>query len=188
MLPQPRGRQRYLTTTELDHLLDVAKKADPLVAEGIVVALTTGLRESEMLRLDWADIDFNAAKLTVHESKTGEPRKVHLPAPTIAALKRQPQQMVGPEFVFPTPTGKARIDVYAFARRWRVVRAAAKLEDFRWHDLRHSTASFLAGKGASLPMIGSVLGHKSVATTARYSHLVQGEPLKQHEVFSEIWK
>jgi site-specific recombinase XerD len=71
-------------------------------------------------------------------------------------------------------------------RRWRVVRAAAKLKDFRWHDLRHSCASFLASKGANLLQIGSVLGHKSVATTARYSNLVQGEPLKQHEVFEEI--
>jgi integrase len=64
--------------------------------------------------------------------------------------------------------------------RWRKVRDAAGLEDFHWHDLRHSCASFLAQKGASLLEIGSVLGHKSPSMTMRYAHLVQGAPVRGH--------
>jgi site-specific recombinase XerD len=58
-----------------------------------------------------------------------------------------------------------------------MVRAAAGLVDFRWHDLRHSCASFLAQNGASLVEIGSVLGHSSPSVTAKYAHMVAGRPI-----------
>jgi site-specific recombinase XerD len=64
--------------------------------------------------------------------------------------------------------------------RWKTIRKDAGLQDFRWHDLRHSCASFLAQKGATLLEIGSVLGHKSPSVTQRYSHLVQGALVKGH--------
>lgn len=180
-------RQRYLSVEELDGLIDTAK-ADPMVECGIVVAVTTGLRISEMLRLMWKDIDLVGGKLTVHTSKNDEPRKVHLPAPTVAAFKRLRAQIVGPTCCFPGP-GKVKPITYSkFSRRWRAIRKEAGLKNFRWHDLRHSTASFLASKGASLPQIGSVLGHKSTQTTARYTHLTEGGALEQHSIFNEILK
>ena len=61
---------------------------------------------------------------------------------------------------------------------WRRIRAIAGLDDVRIHDLRHSFASFAVGAGLSLPIIGGLLGHKSVQTTARYAHLAH-DPLKQ---------
>jgi site-specific recombinase XerD len=64
--------------------------------------------------------------------------------------------------------------------RWRLIRAAAGLHDFRWHDMRHSCASFLAQQGATLLEIGSVLGHRSPSVTQRYAHLVQGAPVTGH--------
>jgi site-specific recombinase XerD len=65
------------------------------------------------------------------------------------------------------------------------VRPAAGLKDFRWHDLRHSCASFLAASGASLVEIGSVLGHRSPSVTARYAHLVAGKPVTGHAKLDE---
>jgi site-specific recombinase XerD len=64
--------------------------------------------------------------------------------------------------------------------RWLPIRDAAGLRDFRWHDLRHSCASFLAQNGATLLEIGAVLGHRSTSATRRYAHLVEGEPVKAH--------
>jgi integrase len=64
--------------------------------------------------------------------------------------------------------------------RWKKIHKAAKLSDFRWHDLRHSCASFLAQAGGSLPEIAHVLGHRSTVVTARYSHLVKGRAVTGH--------
>lgn len=184
--PIRQSRQRYLTRTELDTLVSAAK-VDPMVEAGIVIAVTTGLRISEMLRLMWDDIDFNDAKLIVRKSKNDEPRKVFLSPPTIAAFKRL-RAATEATCCFPGPGKKLPIIYSKFAVRFRAVFKAAGLKNFRWHDLRHSTASFLASVGASLPQIGSVLGHKSAQTTERYAHLTQGDALTQHAIFIEILK
>lgn len=187
MLPEPRGRQRYLSADELTALLK-ASKDDPMLECAITVSVTTGLRIGEMLRLMWADVDLARARLIVHESKTGQSRTVRLPPPTVAALKKWRGKLIGADCVFPGPGGKLPIIYAKYSRRYRAIRTAADLCDVRIHDLRHSTASFLASRGASLPTIGGVLGHKSAQTTARYTHLVQGEPLKEDIVFTELLK
>jgi integrase len=64
--------------------------------------------------------------------------------------------------------------------QWRKVRAAAALDNFRWHDLRHTAASYLAQSGASLLEVGNVLGHRSAGVTMRYAHLVAGQALPAH--------
>jgi site-specific recombinase XerD len=71
---------------------------------------------------------------------------------------------------------------------WRETRAAAGLRDFHWHDLRHCCASFLAQNGATLLEIGHVLGHRDLATTLRYSHLVQSKPVTGHAgLDAKLW-
>ena len=82
--------------------------------------------------------------------------------------------------VFTGPRG-ARLTKPQLETGWRRVRTLAGISDFRWHDLRHTAASFLAQSGASLLEIGAVLGHRSPSVTARYAHMVQGAPVTGHD-------
>jgi integrase len=180
LLTEPKGRTRFLNDAELAKLLATAKKRSAVMYTAIVVSLATGVRQGELLRLRWADIDLDTGKLTVLLSKTDTARAVHLPSVAVEALKALRRgKVVSASTVFLLDDGVPLIKSTLEAR-WKVIREDAGLTDFRWHDLRHSCASFLAQKGATLLEIGSVLGHKSPSVTQRYSHLVQGAPVKGH--------
>jgi integrase len=182
MLPEPSGRIRFLDDDELQAVLDAAEKAGPWMHAAVLVSLGTGLRQGELRRLEWKDVDFDKKTVTVMLGKntTGGPpkrRTVHLPSPAVDALKKLRRDgVVGPKHIFPNDDGNQAGKFY-LAFRWRRVRKAAGLVDFRWHDLRHSCASYLAQAGASLLEIGAVLGHSSPGVTARYAHLVSGKPV-----------
>jgi integrase len=174
---EPRERVRFLNDEELAALLTAAEKHARWMHAAVLVSLATGVRQGELLRLEWKDIDFEKKTLTVLISKNTKRRLVHLPEPATAALKKLRRDgVVGPKLVFVRTDGEA-VDKSFLTFHWNVVRIAAKLTDFRWHDLRHSCASFLAQNGASLPEIGSVLGHSSPTITAKYAHLVAGRPV-----------
>lgn len=180
MLTEPRPRARFLSDAELAKLVNAAKASGPMMHAAVIVSVCTGLRQGELLRLKWSDIDLDNATLRVMESKTDTPRAVYLPAPAVAALKTlREQPVVGAVHVFITEAGEA-VDRTAIEHRWRPTRKAAELPNVRWHDLRHCAASYLLQAGASLAEVGSVLGHKSAATTARYAHLVQGKAIPAH--------
>jgi integrase len=146
----------------------------------ILLSVATGLRQGELLGLHWKDIDMEHGKLTLLKTKNKTPRTVHVPATAVAALKvLKKAKVVSTTYVFLIAAG-IPLKVSTLEQRWRKIRDAAGLVDFHWHDLRHSCASFLARRGASLLEIGSVLGHKSPSMTYRYSHLVQGQAVKGH--------
>jgi integrase len=185
MLTEPRARVRYLDDDELKRVLDAARAHSPVLYAALTVALACGCRAGEQMRLEWKDIDFGRSTVTFLQTKNGEARAVHLPAIAAEALKAlKAGPVVGAKNPFVNRYGK-RLTTQALDRQWRLVRATAKLENFRWHDLRHSCASFLAQNGASLPEIGSVLGHSSPSITAKYSHLVAGKPVTGHAALEE---
>jgi integrase len=174
-LTEPRERVRFLSDAELAALLDAAEKQSPWMHAAVLVSLATGLRQGELLRLEWRDIDFEKKTVTVLISKNSRRRSVHLPAPAITALERlQKGEVVGLRRVFLNDEGEPA-DKFYLNFRWKKARTGAGLVDFRWHDLRHSCASFLAQNGASLVEIGAVLGHSSPSITAKYSHLIAGK-------------
>jgi integrase len=184
MLTEPKGRTRYLTDYELEALLKAADANSPVIAAAIKVSLATGLRKSELLRLTWTDIDLDKQRVTVIETKNGETRAVYLPKAATDALRTLKRAPVVGSKVFTLPNGDV-LDQNLLEYHWRAIRTAAALRDFRWHDLRHSCASWLAQQGASLIEIGSVLGHKSPVVTQRYAHLVQGAPVTGHDKLDE---
>jgi integrase len=174
---EPRERVRFLNDAELSAVLAAAEKYAPWMYAAVIVSLATGLRQGELLRLAWKDIDFEKKTLTVLIAKNTKRRLVHLPDPAIAALKiLRRDGVVGPKLVFVRPDGEPADKSY-LTFHWLRVRTEAGLVDFKWHDLRHSCASFLAQNGASLVEIGSVLGHSSPSITAKYAHLVVGKPV-----------
>jgi integrase len=177
LLTEPRGRARYLTDDELSKVLDAAKDHSAVMHAAVLVSLATGVRQGELLRMTWSDVDLDRKRVQILETKNDQPRAVHLPAVAVEALKALKKlPVVSTTSVFVSDNGKALKKAH-LDKRWRGIRTTAGLKNFRWHDLRHSCASFLAQKGATLLEIGSVLGHKSPSVTMRYSHLVAGAPV-----------
>ncbi len=172
-----RGRERFLTDAEFARLgraLDgavVAGTASPVAAAAIRLLMLTGCRKGEVLALRWTDVDLDAGELRLPDAKSG-PRAVQLPPPAVRLLEGLPRRAGNP-WVFPGRAADGRYSEGGLDNAWRAVREAAKLEDVRIHDLRHSFASRALALGETLPVIGKLLGHNDIETTARYAHLAQ---------------
>jgi integrase len=187
LLTEPAGRARFLSDDELGALLKAAE-ADEVMRTAILVSVATGIRQGELLRLQWKDVNLDGGKLTLLKTKTATPRTVHVAPTAVEALQGlKKAKVVSTTTVFLAGKGQP-LKKSALEVRWYNIRTAAKLVDFHWHDLRHSCASFLARRGATLLEIGSVLGHKSPSMTMRYSHLVQGAPVKGHAELDALLK
>ncbi len=172
-----RGRERFLTDAEFTRLgraLDEAVEAgtaSPVAAAAIRLLMLTGCRKGEVLALRWTDVDLDAGELRLPDAKSG-PRAVQLPPPAVRLLEALPRRAGNP-WVFPGRVPDGRCSESALDNAWRAVREAARLEDVRIHDLRHSFASRALALGETLPVIGKLLGHSDIETTARYAHLAQ---------------
>ena len=136
----------------------------------MLLAIATGARKGELLGLRWRDVDWAWQQLVFHDTKNKERRTVPVRGEAWTRLEAWAGGVarIGPDWVFPRPDGRKPLDIrYA----WEQARAQAGLEDFRFYDLRHSTASYLAMSGASLVEIAEVLGHKTLQMVRRYTHL-----------------
>ncbi len=136
----------------------------------VVVSLYTGVRRGELFALTRKDLDLESGVLTVRSAaaKTGKSRHVDLCKKVLTTLKEWCKQGKGPGLVFPNENGVQFDNVN---KAWKGVLAAAKIEGFRWHDLRHSYASRLVQGGLNLYILKELLGHASIKTTERYAHL-----------------
>ncbi len=170
--------ERFLSEAELGRLGEVLNEAEqagehPSVVAAVRLLIFTGCRRNEILTLKWGHVDFERGCLRLADSKTGA-KLVPLGAPAIELLSALPR-IEGNPYVLPGALpGKHYVGL---EKAWRRLRGCAGLHDVRLHDLRHSFASAGAGAGESLVLIGSLLGHRSTATTARYAHL-SSDPLK----------
>ena len=167
--PEPaRGRVRFLSDAERGALLDACRAdSNPVLYPLVMLALCTGARRGELLRLCWPDVDTERARVVFHETKNGERRSVPLISSALAVIDDLGRvRRIDDDRVF----GRATFP----QRAWERAVATAAVEDFRFHDLRHTTASYLAMRGASLLEISDVLGHKSISMVKRYSHLTEG--------------
>lgn len=203
------GVVRYLSDAERDALLkacQASSNADIYLA--VVLSLTTGGRQAEVLGLTWGQIDFKRRLITLRdgETKNGEGRVLPLVGKAFEMLQARHQarqaeekDKVRPlrpnpeaetkrrrlaEMVFPPSDASKRGKPVQLHAAWNRAREAAGLghwegegearkfrPDFRWHDLRHTAASYLAMQGVSPLEISIVLGHKTMAMVSRYSHL-----------------
>jgi integrase len=162
------ARVRFLGDDEQTRLRDaVGPDVWPLVA----IALHTGLRRSEQFNLRWEHVDFTTGILTVPRSKHGEARRVPMNDTVRDILRTFPSRLKA-AWVFPSATGETPLDACNFVRRVFVpALRAARIEGFRWHDLRHTFASRLTMAGVDLRTVQELMGHKSLAMTLRYAHL-----------------
>lgn len=147
---------------------------DPFAVVAVRLLLFTGARRSEILTAKWDDVDLSAGTLRVPAPKEGQPKRLRLSAPALAVLAGLSRVAGNPYVIAGRKPGAHLDDV---EKPWQRIRKRAGLEDVRLHDLRHSYASVAVAGGASLPVIGALLGHRQPATTARYAHL-SDDPLR----------
>jgi integrase len=166
-------RERYLTLEEYARLGAVLESLERENSESffVIAALRllvlTGGRLNEILTLQWSYVDLERQMLFLPDSKTGR-KPLRLNDEAVAVLTALPRLNNNLHVLPGRNEGGHMINLQ---KPWRRIRALAKLEDVRLHDLRHSFASIAAANGASLPLIGKLLGHSQPQTTARYTHL-----------------
>ncbi len=167
---EPRGRVRFLSDEERVRLLAACKESgSPYLYQVTVLALSTGGRRMEILGLHWKDIDFVRKVITLHETKNGERRILPLAGHALALIKNLANERPsGCDLVFPGKKLTTPVDIRT---PWENALKRAEIIDFKFHDLRHSCASYLAMNGASLAEIAEILGHKTLQMVKRYAHL-----------------
>jgi integrase len=164
-------RTRFLSELERQRLLAACKESTwPKLHLAVLMAMTTGMRRSEMFNLRWCDVDFDRGLAMLSDTKNGESR--HCPIPDFVMAEFTPIRQVGNGLLFPSDLKPGQ--PFELKKHWFKALEVAGIQDFRWHDLRHTAASMLVQNGATLYECGEVLGHKSLETTKRYAHLSTG--------------
>ena len=168
-------RERFLSAQEfrrlgnvLDEILEDGSETRSAVV-AIRLLMLTGCRLSEILKLKWDHVDLGAGELRLPDSKTGG-RAVPLAPSAVRLLAGLSRDEDNPWVITGRKPGSHLTDLQ---HPWRRIRGRAELPDVRIHDLRHSFASRALALGEGLPMIGKLLGHTQVQTTARYAHLAR---------------
>jgi integrase len=168
---EPEGRDRYLSQDEVKRFLEACDNCDNVViASGLRLLLFTGLRSREVFHLPWADVNVEERSIYLRKTKAGKARRVLLSNVAWVEIERMRALHDGQhKFVFPGQhPGQPVMQPH---RCFRGLLAAAKIKDFRIHDLRHTHASYLVQSGATLFEVQKALGHSSSDMTQRYAHL-----------------
>jgi integrase len=166
---------RYLSQTEQSALLKAARdsKWERLYLL-VLMALKTGARRSELLNLRWKDIHWDQKVAHLKQTKNGEERMLILLDDVIKELRLHEDK--ADKLIFPSTRTPSQ--PMAFNVRWEEALKVAGIKNFRFHDLRHTTASLLVQNGVSLFEVGAILGHKDSETTKRYAHLATDQSAK----------
>ena len=170
-----RKRERFLTEEEFRRLgrtltaLEAEGRVPVHAAGALRLLMLTGCRCNEIATLRWEDVHLDANEIRLRDSKSG-PRVVPLSPAAVRVLADLPRAPGNPWVIAGSKPGSRLPHITYY---WYRVRERAELEDVRLHDLRHSFASRALALGENLPMIGRLLGHTKMQTTARYAHLAR---------------
>jgi integrase len=174
-------RLRFLSREEVYRLIDWCPSyLKPI----IITAVSTGMRRGEIFNLKWEDVDFENGFIRVVKSKNQESRDIPMDEILCGVLQGLKESRKLGGYVFCHENGEKRACVF---RSFKGACRKAGIEDFRFHDLRHTAASLLACGGCDIIMLKNVLGHKSLEMTQRYAHLMPDTHEKTRRVMSSIW-
>jgi len=180
LLKEAPGRLRYLNPDDVEKLINACSDhLRPMV----ITALNTGMRKSEILNLRWQEIDLVNRKITVINAKNNESRVIPINQTLYQELLGLSKRAKG-EYVFPDRNGHPFKEVKtAFSSTLK----RAGIEDFRFHDLRHTFGSHLIMQGVDIRTVQQVMGHKEIRMTMRYSHLSPEYVQEAMERLDKLW-
>jgi integrase len=171
---------RILTRDEIDRLVSCA---NPRLRPILIIALNTGMRKGKILHLSWGDVDFDNQFLFLKQTKSNRPRKIPMSgfvADVLRAIKRSG------EFVFVNPkTGRPLSDLQT---GFKATCRKAGISDLRFHDLRHTAATYMVIGGIDLVTVKEILGHATIQMTMRYAHPTPENKRRAVEVLSELFR
>ena len=179
-LKEPPGRLRYLKSEEAETLV---KACSDHLGPIVVTALNTGMRKSEILNLKWRDVDLINRMITVIKTKNNESRVIPINQTLYKELISLAKNPNG-KYVFSDGHGQPFGDV---KKGFSAALKRAKIEDFRFHDLRHTFGSHMVMQGVDLRTVQQVMGHKDIKMTMRYSHLSSGHVKEAMERLDGLW-
>lgn len=179
---EPSGRTRFLSEAERDAFLDACRvSTSPDLYPAVVLALSTGARRQEIIGLSWREVDLKRGRVTLPDTRTknGEPRVLPLTHHALALLRERVKvRRIDTDLIFPARDRYRRLRAATaplppadLRTPFETALKRSGITGFRWHDLRHTAASYLAMNGATLAEIAEILGHKTLAMVKRYSHL-----------------
>ncbi|MCM1338571.1 MAG: site-specific integrase [Muribaculaceae bacterium] len=167
---ESKGRVRYLSEDEKTKLLSEFRKISQELYIVVLIAISTGARYSEIVNLRWKDIDFKNYQFHFLDTKNGEARGVPIANIVMNKLEEYSKiRNIKSDYIFANKDGK----IIYFRNLFYKALEAAGIDNFHFHDLRHTAASYLAMNGASLLDIAEILGHKTLQMVQRYSHLTK---------------
>lgn len=185
---EPRGRVRFLSDDERRKLLDACRESrNKALYDVVVLALSTGMRRNEIMTLTWDTVDLDRGTITIEDTKNGERRMAPLAGHALARMRERSRlRRLDTKLVFPAPMVPHRtpkpVDIESAwqhaLKRAGLAKEGTKGESakdekevFRFHDLRHTAASYLLMNGATLGELAEILGHKTLQMVKRYSHI-----------------
>lgn len=179
-LKEPVGRNRMLSTEEISSLLTASQASrSPYLFPIVLIALTTGMRQGEILGLKWIDIDFEKKIAHLHDTKNSASRSTPLVDSVIDELKRlHNRRDLAKAYVFASLTAFGQLDI---KKSWQEALKRAKIDNLRFHDLRHVFCTLVAKQGASNIELATAMGHKTLQMLKRYTHL-EAETTRKYSV------
>ena len=166
----PPHKDRILTRAEIKRLIDISNSRE----EGfhgthlnpvLIVALNTGMRMSEILKLEWENVYLMKRRIHVEDSKSGRSRDIPMNDLVVEALSVRPHDT---KYVFPSP--KTDESLKSVKSSFKRACRKAKIKGLRFHDLRHTSATIMIEIGVPLVTVSQILGHASIQMTMRYAH------------------
>jgi len=166
------GLVRFLSDEERERLLKACKEhKNEYIYLVVVIAISTGARQGEIMSLTWDQVDFKRRRIVLDKTKNNEIRVLPISDFLLDLLKKHSKiRKIDSKLLF---QGAKKGSPVFIRPIWYEVVKAAEIKDFRFHDLRHTAASYLAMNGATLTELAAILGHKTLAMVKRYSHLTE---------------
>lgn len=176
-IPRPQEPLRPVGFLDFEQQEQLVEKCAAWLRPVVRLALETGMRQGEILALQWRDVDAQRRVVLVRRAKNGEPREIRLSTRAHDALEAQrllrgAPHIRGEDRVF---AGISEKWSGLAQRTWKAAIAAANLPDMRFHDLRHCAAINFTRAGVPLPDVGKILGHRSLGMVLRYSSHVPAD-------------
>lgn len=183
---EAKGRVRFLSDEELPLFLKACRDStNSQLYLAVVLALTTGGRKSEVMSLRWRQIDMKRRTAMLGDTKNGDARALPLSGEALALLQVSATvRTLDDDRLFP-PKARSKSEFLDLRAPFDSALKVAGITDFHWHDLRHTAASYLAMAGTSPLEIAKVLGHRTMAMVARYSHLSPGRVVELGDLLAE---